>query len=727
MLHISVCDFIQSRKTAPRSGLSMTIAALFLTASLGLMLLTGCGMGKTLDGQSAATNGAALQGLVHGGRQPIAHATVVLYAAGSTGYGLPGTDGVNPTVLDTTNTDGSGNFTLGTTGAFNYTCPASPNDQVYVVASGGDPGDGINANTFLMAGLGSCSALQTNAGSTFININEVSTVASVYALQQFMSINSSGGVNVGASPGNYQGLVNAFNTITNLENLGTGQAYTITPAYTTNTVPYYNSSTVPQARINTLADILASCVNTNGLGGSSTICSTLFTAATPSGGSAPNDTLQAMLNIAQNPGNNVATLAGLATSTAPFQPTLSTVPNDWLIGLTFIGGGLGGQQGSNYAITNQQLAIDAVGNIWVTAYDTSGATGLDPACTSAISYCSAMIAEFNNLGAPLTPATTYNSAAVPPTTIFGGYQPTSGGSLILPYYYTNQMKFAFDPSGNAWLGGRVEISAGLSLENYICNGSNCGQGNLVGETVSDASGNVWVSGSSGGGTGKTLYEYNSAGVLQLSSTGGGTYGNNFYSRLGNLVFDSTGSNLWGTDLTVGDIYRISASTGQLAKDYYTFGYKKTAIVADGSGNIYGCTAVGKLLQFNASSTTSIATNTIASGRTCNASNGYMVMDGLGHIWNSTNYNNGTSLVAALDEFTTTGAALSPLVPGYEGGSAAEGTFNFQFMAIDGSGNLWSMGGTSTTSNSIVEFVGLAAPVLTPTSLALYNGQVATRP
>ncbi len=53
-------------------------------------------------------------------------------------------------------------------------------------------------------------------------------------------------------------------------------------------------------------------------------------------------------------------------------------------------------------------------------------------------------------------------------------------------------------------------------------------------------------------------------------------------------------------------------------------------------------------------------------------------------------------------------------------------------AIDGSGNLWVLNvntGASSTSagNVLVEFVGIAAPVVTPTSLALQFGQVGVRP
>jgi len=722
MLRIASVSALANRKCV-RGVLSL--AGLTLLASTSL-LLSGCGIGPIALPSAIQGTGAIMQGKVHGGQQPVSGATIQLWAASQTGY--PGTSGFSaPASLLTSpvSTGADGSFSISS----DYTCPVG-DAEVYITATGGNPGGGTNANLVMMAALGSCDNLLANASTTFIFMDEVTTVAAAYALAQFAEPNPSGtGILVGTSSTNVNGLANAMATVNNLVDLATGQAYTITPAYASNPVPYFNTSTVPQARINTLANILASCVNTNGLGGSSTNCSTLFTAARPSGGAIPGDTLQAILDIAQHPLPAAAPIA-LSAATSPFQPNLPAAPNDWTLALTFTGAGLGGQ-GTTYGITNTSMAIDAENNIWVTAYDTATSSN-DPACTAQDAACSPMIAEFNNLGAPLTPATVYNSVAIPATETFGGYQPTLNGAAVSGTNTSvlepsnSSQTIAFDPFGNAWVGGRVEISAGLSLEHYFCTGTNCSAGNFEGPTAIDASGDVWVEGLNGS-LFKTIYEYNNAGTNVVTSTGGGTYGNNWYDNLSNPVFDTypTGSSLWASDASLGDLYRVSAATGQLVHDYYTSGGKHTAIVADGSGNIYGCPVTGKLLQFNASSTSPIATNTIASGRTCNASNGGMAMDGLGHIFNSSS--------GIIDEFTTTGAAISPAATGYTGTSPAEGYLNLgsSGTGIDGSGNLWILSSTTGSSsgygNVLTEFVGLAAPVLTPTSLALSYGELATRP
>jgi hypothetical protein len=110
---------------------------------------------------------------------------------------------------------------------------------------------------------------------------------------------------------------------------------------------------VPTQELNTLADILAQCVNLDGVSGG---CSTLFTAASPSGGITPANTIDAMLNIAQNPVNNVGALYDSVTGPAPFQPSLGSVPNDWTATINYSDGSLDGP-GS--------VAIDSPSYVWV--------------------------------------------------------------------------------------------------------------------------------------------------------------------------------------------------------------------------------------------------------------------------------------------------------------------------------------------------------------------------
>ena len=115
---------------------------------------------------------APLQGVFMGGQQPVAGVTVQLYQAGMTGYGSAATP-LGPSVQTT----GGGNFDLPT-----YACTAG--SQVYLVGTGGHPTATLtNNNLAMMVGLGTCGGPYLN---TFINVNELTTVATVWALSPFM-------------------------------------------------------------------------------------------------------------------------------------------------------------------------------------------------------------------------------------------------------------------------------------------------------------------------------------------------------------------------------------------------------------------------------------------------------------------------------------------------------------------------------------------------------------
>ena len=87
-------------------------------------------------------------------------------------------------------------------------------------------------------------------------MNEVSTIATAYAIAGYATDAthvSSSGSTLAAT-----GIANAFASVTNLETLNTGVALATTP------VANGGNGTVPQSEINTLANILASCVNSSG-------------------------------------------------------------------------------------------------------------------------------------------------------------------------------------------------------------------------------------------------------------------------------------------------------------------------------------------------------------------------------------------------------------------------------------------------------------------------------
>jgi len=667
----------------------------------------------------------SITGTVASGTLPVNGASVQLYAAGTSGYGAGATAVGSPV---TTAANGSFKVT--------YTCPAAPGDQMYLVATGGTtsttPSAPSNTGIALLTTLGTCANIPTSVPST-VTINEVTTIASAYALSPFATVNSSGpGIVIGApAPSaacstsgpatcNYKGLVNSFLMVNNLVNIGSGTALSITPYYSghplgtgtqpapTTPVPYLNSSTVPQTRINTLADILATCVEDTGVG-----CGPLFTDATPpaTGSAAPADTLQTALDIAQNPLNNVATLFGLPAATPPYNPWIGTAngaPNDFTLALTFTGGGLGSSTSGSVAVQNSGLAIDANGNIFVLA-------------VTQLNNGIGMLAEFNNFGEAITAPTTV-STATPPVVTYGGFQSINAqsGSTNLPNGTGEVIQMAFDQSGNLWIPANnmneVSTTPTLSLTSISLQSSAPGTGVAV-----DQAGNVW-------GAFTDLYEITNGAVAATYPSG--TLG----SQLTYPVFDSNG-NLWAAD-TQTNLYAYSTAgttpgtpLAKFTAPFSGYGFGPY-YAADQAGNIYGCnvsTSAG-LEVFNLSTSTTAPAANYTSPQGCGY--GPIVLDGLGNVY--------TTDVSEqfLTVETSAGANLSGTT-GYTGTSSSEPPVfppfaGPQVMAVDGSGNLWALNGATAnisgnTNNALVEFVGLAAPIVTPTSVALTDGELATRP
>jgi hypothetical protein len=720
-----------------------------------------------------------ISGKVVSGPTPISGATVQLFVAGTTGYAsAPSTSGLN--IKGNLTTDASGSF------AFSYTCPAattSGGDLLYLVATKDNSGDGSN-KVRLMTALGSCNdSTNTAKWSPSVTVNEATTIASAYALSAFAKVDTTnGGIDVGApatknaqaptcdagdkwlSSGketcNYNGLKSAFAAANNLVNIGTGVTRSYTPDYPTNLAGdpnIVNNSNVPTARINALADMLASCVESNGSGcsGSTNLFGAASTNGSAPGGStiAPTDTLQAALNIAQNPGSNgisVSALLSLVPTTNQPYPTASLVlsgagaPTDLTLALTFTGAGLGLSPTTSGTITlswgsyspvgpmsNTALAIDASGNIWVTAFAETG--GLSPS-DGLGGY---VLAEFNNLGAPspLTPATAIDSSS---NITLGGFDPdnANGNNDFGP------SSIAIDQSGNLWMGdgagaGTIfEVGvAGSGLSVLIPNSNLSIAPQAVSNLAIDKSGDLWVAVSNHG----TKVYQNDGTAFPLSGPVNATY------LWVELSSDTNGP----VHTFQPDVNEVNTSTGAIEFQAFTNpsspGVGPATLVADDSGYVYGCADQNRALDIfiNGTQANAGSAPVIATGRACG---NQLVLDGLGHLFAVTDTGNSPithAPAANIDEFTTGGVLISPQTNGYTGTSSAEqptlnpdgvygATTTGISAAIDGAGNLWVLNadtGGTVSGNALVEYVGIGAPVVTPTSVALAqsSSQLGVRP
>jgi hypothetical protein len=385
-------------------------------AAATLLALTGC------SGFVSRTSAMPeLNGVVYGGQQPVGGSSVYLYAASTTGYGTPSTSLLNTPVK----TSANGTFTI--TG--DYSC--SSGQQLYIVAIGGNPGGGTNNNSANMAALGDCASL---SASTFIDMNEITTVGSVFALAPFMTSYSA----VGSSSTNTLGLAHAFASVNKLVNIGSGTS-------TGSTLPA--GAIGPTAEIDTLADILAACINSlGGTAGDGSTCGNLFTLATPSGGAAPTDTIDAALDIARNPSNNASQIFGLAFPNAPFAPRLQAAPTDWTMAIRYTAGGF-----------NQphSTTIDATGSVWVANRGNGTVTLL---AQTGIPRTSAL--SGNGLNAPYAiaidnagDAWVANQAGSKISIFTGAGQVFSGSPFAVDPTANQASAIAIDAVGNAWATG----------------------------------------------------------------------------------------------------------------------------------------------------------------------------------------------------------------------------------------------------------------------------------
>jgi streptogramin lyase len=633
-------DMMQSRSFfKPQTQRTPQILSSAFALSLAA-LLSGCANNVGAGVETASSqSGAAVHvfGQVHGGQQPVAGATIQLYTVGTAGLKsashalisatLTTSDGTgsgdsNANPGNANNTLPVGNFTLP---AGSYSCTgATPGTEVYLVASGGNPGSGTNPNLTLVAALGSCATLLANASTTFVNINEITTVAAAYALAPFATDLT----HIGATS-TPSGLLNAFANAAALANTASGTA---------GGVSLPSGAVVPVATLNTLADIIATCVNSTGA--SSPTCTTLFGATTAA------DTFGAALAIAKNPGaSSITGLYSLASSSPPFQPTLSTTPNDFTVALTYTAGGA--------LAAPYSVAIDANGDAWianeagtaVTELSPTGAVLATPTATGLIGPRGIAIdrtgnvwvantggnsvVEFSLTGGAVTATNSYTSGGInTPTAIAldshgnafianlngssvtelnssgiaqNGSPLTGSGNIVSP------SGIALDPSGNVYVtsaqGNAVKLSnTGVFTSLY---NDSALQGPM--SLAVDPSSRVFLAGStSGAAIAGAVSEFTSAGVSALS-----TPVSLAASNLGGTASD--GTSVWvANSATSGSLAQLAYGSATASSPSAGFGTLNTpaGVAVDGSGSVWtansGSNSVTKFIGLAVPVTTPIS-------------------------------------------------------------------------------------------------------------------------
>ena len=258
----------------------------------------------------------------------------------------------NPAYYVVTNGYGNFDITGDYTCNYNATTP-SQSDELYLVSLGGNDtyvpgnpptGGANNAYIGLMSVLGQCPSTGTFAGQiSFIYMNEVSTIAAAYALAGFAG--NSHSVGSGSSAQAQVGMANAFANANQLYDITGSSPYHEARQVTPNGTGSIGG-VVPYKLINTLANIMATCIN-QGLTAAiptSGTCQTLYNDTN----NAP-DAASAMIYIAQHPSKNVTALFNLQPSSVEFPDDLASKPNDFTVGYQLSGN----VDGESYRCSNR--------------------------------------------------------------------------------------------------------------------------------------------------------------------------------------------------------------------------------------------------------------------------------------------------------------------------------------------------------------------------------------
>ncbi|HLH78607.1 MAG TPA: hypothetical protein VKV28_17545 [Candidatus Binataceae bacterium] len=589
-------------------------------------------------------------------------------------------------------------------------CPTGAGaDPTYVVASGGSTGVGSNSAIGLIALTGPCNGL---TAASFVVVNELTTVAAEWALARFTD---STGTVVGTSSTNATGISNAVTLATedlvvsymssggNSGNTGIPAAFWAntgaTVASCSSGSPAVNCDGLE--RLDTLANILASCINTNGP--SSPQCSALLGAA-----GATTTTLAAAHAIASSPARNVAAIFAITppAGMSLFQPALAASPAAFTIALNYLGGGL------NYP---DAVAIDAAGDAWVV--NEHGGSGGNT------------LTELNPLGTPISPSTGF-----------------TGGGLNGP------QAIALDIAGNAWVsnngGNSVSEfnSAGTPLSpsvGYTGGGINAPLGIAI-----DASGHVWIANNGVSGSVSELMGGNTppASCPSPPSTGDtgcpispatGFTGGGLSSSFG-LTIDGSLA-LWiSNQISPATLSKFTSSGSPVSGSPFSGGGLNGPqfLALDAASNVW--VANGG----SVSSPSTTVSEFSSSGVPISPGGGYdtglnspyaVAIDSSGEAWLT---HGGVSLIELVGGNTPpascpsapgptdTGCSLSP-----SGGFTGPGMGATLGLAIDASGDVWvtNEAGAAGTFGGVTEFIGVAGPVLTPNVACLQQGSTVCLP
>jgi sugar lactone lactonase YvrE len=253
---------------------------------------------------------------------PLAGADVILWRAASTPGGAR--------VAARTRSNTTGRFRLRVPGI-------GENDVLYLTAMGGRARTSRGARPVPPA-LVLATALGRQRPRA-VTINERTTVATGFALAQFLE----GGAVGGPDPGR----ANAAAMVRNLVDLRSGDVSALMRR------PPNGRRTSTVATMNTLANVLAACA------ADARVCRRLVALSSGEGSNRGGGTLQAVARIAMSPATRATEIYRLQGRTRVYAPRREKAPVAWMMGVTFTGDGRQFRGPGN-------IAFDASGRVWTT-------------------------------------------------------------------------------------------------------------------------------------------------------------------------------------------------------------------------------------------------------------------------------------------------------------------------------------------------------------------------
>jgi hypothetical protein len=291
---------------------------LLILVTLTLTLLaSGCGSSNNNGNDDHSIQGALISGGI-----PVVSATVTLYSS---------SEDNGEAALGSGTTDDDGLFQI------SYRTPKLSNGVLYLTSAGGRLASQQQhlSDAFVLANV-----IGAEPFPEEVTINELTTVASAFALAQFIDGQSLNGNSVG--------LHMAARILRNLADIETGMPGATITNETNNPQSTYSALRT----LNEMANLLVSCAS------DATVCQSILQLALPLDGTRPTDTFRALANIATTPWRDPGPLFNLITADS-YQPNLGTnEPSAWTLSLKFNGNPTSLAGPGN-------MAFDDKGQMWI--------------------------------------------------------------------------------------------------------------------------------------------------------------------------------------------------------------------------------------------------------------------------------------------------------------------------------------------------------------------------